>query len=167
MTLDAGRKTIIKIVACVVVSVSFLAIAHEGHHKKFESPPPETQTILASINERYLSNVKPIFENKCFDCHGKQTRFPWYQQIPGVKQLIQSDMHEAKMHLDMESNFPFKSHATPIEDLAAIEKTITDNEMPPFRYRIMHSGSALTTEEKEKVHQWVQLGKEMLKEKTK
>jgi len=160
-------KTITKILVCTLVSVSFLAFAHEGHHKKVDPPTPETKTILESINENYLSNVKPIFEKKCFDCHTSQTRFPWYQQIPGVKQMIQSDMHEAKMHLDMESNFPFKSHATPIEDLTAIEKTIDDNEMPPFRYRVMHSGSALTTEEKEKVHQWVQLGKEMLKEKPK
>jgi hypothetical protein len=162
-----NRKLTIKLIPPLLVSFSFFAVAHEGHHKKIEPVTPETKTSLEEINERYLKDVKPIFERTCFNCHSSRTRLPWYQKVPGVKQLIQSDIHEAKMHLDMESDFPFLSHATPLEDLTAIDKEIQNNDMPPFRYRIMHSQSSLTDVEKEKVRQWVQFGKDKLKETTK
>ncbi|HIM93564.1 MAG TPA: cytochrome C, partial [Campylobacterales bacterium] len=29
--------------------------------------------------------MKPIFENKCFDCHGTLGTYPWYYKIPGIK----------------------------------------------------------------------------------
>lgn len=153
----------------LIVSVSLLAVAHENHHKAHHQQNTvtvKTKTALQEINELYLKDVKPIFQNKCFDCHSSQARLPWYSKIPGAKQLIQSDMDEAKEHLDMETDFPFKSHASPVEDLEAIDKSIQKNEMPPFRYRLMHSESLLTEEEKEKVQQWVQFGKEKLKEKS-
>jgi len=139
-----------------------IAIAHEKGQ-----PPKIEKTTAEAINKKYLNDVKPIFEKKCFDCHTSQTRFPWYSKIPGIKQLIQTDIKEAKEHLDMEPDFPFKSHASPLEDLDAIKKSIFKNEMPPLRYRMMHSGSGLTPEEKETVYKWVQFGKEMLNQQTK
>lgn len=146
------------------LSVPFFAEAHEGHHKEHHPPvTKEEKNSLAQINEMYLAQVKPIFQNKCFDCHSSKTQFPWYSKVPGIKQFIQHDIDEAHEHIDMEQNFPFKSHAEPLEDLAAIDKTVTKNEMPPWRYRIMHSGSDLTSAEKEIVHQWVQFGKDLLK----
>lgn len=160
------RKVIRNIASLAIGSFSFFAIAHEDHHKKHHPHAPvsvEIKTSLEKINEMYVKDVKPIFQAKCFDCHSSQTRLPWYQKVPGAKQLIESDIAEAKEHLDMEVDFPFKSHATPIEDLKAIDNSISNNEMPPFRYRFMHSANALTAEEKEKVHQWVELGKELLK----
>jgi len=148
------------------MSFSLFAIAHESHIKKAAPVTPELKLSLQEINEPYLKDIMPIFQKKCFDCHTSQTQFPWYQKIPGIRQWIQRDIDEAKMHLDMEPGFPFKSHAAPIEDLEAIDQSITKNEMPPLRYRIMHSGSALSADEKAKVHHWVEFGKEKLKRST-
>jgi len=151
-------------IAFLLVSLSSYAVAHEEVPKKDVPLTPELKTALEEINERYVKDVKVIFQNKCFDCHSSQTQFPWYQKIPVIKQWIQKDIDEAKEHLDMELNFPFKSHASPLEDLEAIDKTVAKNEMPPLRYRMTHAGSALTAEEKEIVHQWIQFGKKLLKQ---
>jgi len=142
--------------------LTLMAWAHKGKHH----PNPSTlqKENFIQINEMYLAEVKPIFEKKCFDCHGLSSSAPWYRNVPGAKQLIDDDIKESKQHLDMSSDYPFKSHATPIEDLDAIRASIDRNEMPPIRYRLLHSDSALTAEEKEKVSKWVQFGKEILKE---
>ena len=151
----------------VIIMISIFAWAHEGKQHSAHHPSPSViaKLDLNRINEMYISDVKPIFEKKCFDCHGSKNSFPWYRNIPGVKHLIDNDIRESKKHLDMSSDFPFKSHATPLEDLDAIQRSIDKDEMPPFRYRLMHSESALTESEKEKVYLWVKLGKEELKEK--
>jgi hypothetical protein len=150
-----------------IASTGVLVFAHEAHHKGHHPPPTaEEKSSLVQLNEKYLADVKPIFQKGCFDCHGPQSATPWYRNVPGAKQLIDHDLQESKEHLDMTADFPFKSHATPIEDLEAIQKSIDQDKMPPLRYKMMHSESSLTNEEKEKVRQWIQSGLEMLKEKS-
>ena len=99
--------------------------------------------------------IKPIFERACFDCHSNKTVYPWYHKIPGIKHLIESDIKEGKKHLDMSLDFPFKSHTTPREDLEAIENAITNNTMPPQRYKMLHWNSKLSQEEKDKIFEWI------------
>ena len=145
--------------------------AHKGHHEHHDEPamPPDQKKKEADafkqIGEAYVKNIQPIFKNKCMDCHGDQTRFPWYYKIPGAKQLIDSDIKTAKEHLDLSQGYPFKSHATPLEDLDAIRDVTQDGSMPPFRYRILHSGSALSKEEKKAVFDWAKDSKDLLLKK--
>jgi hypothetical protein len=120
---------------------------------------------LIKINERYLKSVKPIFQKSCFDCHSSNTRYPWYSNLSGVKQLIQTDIREAKDHLDMSQDFPFSGHASPLADLKAIDKAIRNSDMPPFRYRLMHPGSRLSEQDRNAVSEWVKTSLEVLNRK--
>lgn len=81
------------------------------------------------INESYIASVKPIFKNSCFDCHSSSTYYPWYSKVPGAKHLIESDISEAKEHLDMGADFPFKGHGSPKEDLEAIDTSTPAGEL--------------------------------------
>ena len=93
------------------------------------------------------------------DCHSSTTKYPWYHLIPGVRQLIDSDINEARHHLDFSNGYPFVSHASPMEDLDAIAKSIQDGTMPPFLYRASHSNSLLSEGEKNLVLDWVRQSK--------
>src|SRR3989338_5754589 len=64
---------------------------------------------LARIRILYNTLARPIIEKKCFDCHSSQTKYPAYYKLPLVKWLIDSDISEAKEHLDFEKPFPFGS----------------------------------------------------------
>lgn len=141
------------------------SFAHEKrlHEEKQETPETqktsrigEEQIVYTSINKFYLREVKPIFQNSCFNCHSSQTQFPWYHSLPLVKGLLDSDVQEAKKHLDFSNGFPFQGHGTPREDLEAIAKSVSEGTMPPFRYRMLHWGSGLTKEEREKILNWIQ-----------
>ncbi len=131
-----------------------MALAHEKHASK-SAPANLSQEKLSRINRDYITNIKPIFKEKCFDCHSNQTRFPWYYKIPGVKQLIDRDIKESKEHIDMSGDFPFKSHESPAEDLKAIAEEIQENEMPPWRYILLHTDAKISVEEKKKIFDWV------------
>lgn len=139
---------------------------HHGHHEDQTAPPtPDNfqKDQMKLINERYISEIKPIFKRSCFDCHSSQTQHPWYHQIPGIRQWMNHDISEAREHIDFEHDFPFGSHASLSEDLDSIIEEIKDDDMPPLSYRIMHPGSKLTTAEKDKVKQWVDFTREKLK----
>ena len=110
---------------------------------------------LEKINALYRSSVKPIFQQKCMDCHSDQTKYPWYYRIPGLKQLLDKDIREGLEHLDISNDFPFGGHGSPQEDLEGIREVVENNSMPIFRYQVMHWKSRLTEEEKRTILNWV------------
>ncbi len=149
----------------LLLVLSGVALGH-GSHKHTEKSQEKNESLkLMAINSAYLETVKPIFTKKCFDCHSDQTTFPWYYKIPGVKQLIDEDVSEAKEHLDLSKDFPFAGHGTPEKDLEEINKVILKKKMPPWRYWIIHWESQLTEEERRLVSEWTTQSIELLEKK--
>jgi hypothetical protein len=160
------------LIACVAsVSFGHGNKSHETHHQNLETnleksgPVSEEQVsaALAAINQSYLQNVKVILVNSCANCHSNKTIFPWYHAIPGIKQMIERDITEARKHLDLSNDFPFTGHGSPTADLEAIQSSIYSGEMPPWSYRLMHSESGLSDEARSTVISWVQDSLALLK----
>ncbi|MBI5637786.1 MAG: heme-binding domain-containing protein [Nitrospinae bacterium] len=167
----------LKHIAGVVAAIAFLfpavtILAHGGkeHGKGGETPaaagqsaaPPPDAVALNVINNHYLRDVKPIFKRVCFDCHSEQIRYPAYYVIPGIRQLIDHDIREAREHIDMNADYPFKGHGTPLKDLKAIQKEMEEGDMPPLRYKITHWKERLTGEEKQIILRWATDGIKLL-----
>ena len=138
-------------------------------HAPVKMPPigNRNSQIHQRINESYKLNVRPIFERSCFDCHSSTTQYPWYYKVPGVKQLIDSDIKEARSHLDFSHDFPFISHDSPENDLKSIQKSVEEENMPPFKYLILHSNSDLSDIEVKTISDWTQTSLNMLKNEPK
>lgn len=152
------------IAAGVLLAVSVLGtrtLAHKG--MTHPAGAATSAQALAEVNASYLRQVKPIFHAKCFDCHGSGKPLPWYAGIPGAKQLIRSDIRTARKHLDMDRDFPFGGHASPLEHLESLAEVIKDGSMPPWRYRIAHRGSALTPQEIAVIQAWIDEGRKALR----
>ena len=162
----------------VLVFISFSQVYGHGG-EDHENPKPENEIeldadgfeivstapskkMLDKINNKYLSDVKKIFLNKCLSCHGVNDSPPWYYHIPGPKQLMDYDMREAKKHMDMSNDFPFGGHGSPIDDLNALTKTIQKDDMPPMNYRIMHWDSKVTEAEIKVINNWIKESEKIL-----
>lgn len=116
------------------------------------------------VNEIYLENVKPIFKTSCFDCHSDQPRYPWYSQLPLVKDLIAKDIEHGRAVFDMSQDFPFESRSDFVAyDLVAIRQAIETGGMPPRPYRLMHWDSIINGEKKETVDRWIEMSLAILK----
>lgn len=147
----------------------------EGHNKKVTDevdsnskvqvyrPEQQQDSRFVEINEYYQKNVKNIFKKSCYNCHTDKTEYPWYFSLPGIKQVIENDIKEAKSHLFLTETFPFRSHSTPLNDLEEIWNSIEADEMPPFEYRIMHPDSKLNSDEKAIIKKWIDETKKRLK----
>lgn len=144
------------------------AHTNHPHHKNKDKEQLEIEiqpNKYEKINDLYILNVKSIFQRKCFDCHSQNSHLPWYSKLPGVKQLIDKDIKEAKEHLNFSNDFPFYGHGTPMEDLNALETSVKENSMPPIRYKILHWESSLSEKEKAIVLHWIHQSQEILTEK--
>ncbi len=167
------------LIILLILSFPLTALSHvnEEHENKSSSQKMETsmnsettnekavistqqdQSNFETINNEYVSDIKNIFANKCNDCHGNKTNYPWYYKIPLVKQMIESDIENAKKHLDISAGFPFAGHGEPLDDLKSLQEVFEDESMPPFLYVLAHPESRLTEMEKTKVISWIEKSK--------
>lgn len=115
---------------------------------------PPWDSIYAGIQAGF-QQVRPIFQRACFNCHTDQTRYPWYHQLPGVRALIDSDIRKARKRLDMSKGFPFVGHARPADNLVGIKEQITEGEMPPWEYRLMHWDAKPSRPEVDSIVGWI------------
>ncbi len=137
--------------------------------KKLSTPVSSKEEIMQktyqTINTTYLADIKPIFEKKCFDCHGTLKEKPWYYDIPGISYMIQKDMEESKEHMDMRKDFPFVSHESPYNDLKSIKEIGLNGGMPPLQYILGHWDSILTDDERKKLVTWSEKSMQDIEEK--
>jgi cytochrome c peroxidase len=119
-------------------------------------------SALPPIKDSFDKNIKPIFEKKCFDCHSSRERvLPWYAVIPGIKQLIASDIQDAQEEVDMTDGFPFNGTGSVRKDLRRLLKEVENEDMPPLLYKWSHNAQ-LTPEELAAVREWVNSGVEAI-----
>jgi hypothetical protein len=157
-------KTTFGVIGLFYLCLLSSAYAHKkhAHHEESEKPKHNQEVQLKRINAMYLERVKPIFQKKCFDCHSGETSYPLYANLPIAKSIIDNDIREAKKHLDFSNDFPFQGHGTPKEDLEEILESVTDGDMPPLKYRVLHWGSKVTQDEIQVIRDWVNEGKKIL-----
>lgn len=148
--------------AVCVLLLSFVSLeahTHKGEdHARSRAETAKFKTseeTLRKINEIFISEIVPIFKSKCLDCHGTGNEKPWYYIVPGIKQMMDHDISEAKEHMDMSDGFPFRGHGTPIEDLESLRDTLNEESMPPWQYKVINWDSNLTEKEKKIVYQWI------------
>ncbi len=154
--------------------IGVMVFAHEDEHGKDvnnETELMQTDTVNANesmldsayslIRENYFA-VEPIFKRSCYDCHSDQGRLPWYSNLPLVKRIIESDIKNARKHLDMTNGFPFGGHGLPADDLAEIREVVEDGEMPLFTYLILHWNARLSDSAKDSIYTWVDTSLKLL-----
>lgn len=112
--------------------------------------------VLADVGASYKRDVQPLFKAACFDCHTKDTVWPWYHAVPGVRQFIEGHVDEGRHALDMGDGFPFNHGAHVLKDLRRIAGNVQRGEMPLFSYRLMHPEARLTDAQRGLIVRWAQ-----------
>lgn len=116
---------------------------------------PET---LAAIDKEYQKKVLPVFRKACFDCHSMETEYPWFYQLPKVKEFIDVRILEAREDVVMKRSFPFTKIHDPLRVLGTIKHVVAADIMPRFEYQIIFWRAFLSPEEKQAILDWTDRG---------
>jgi heme-binding protein len=111
--------------------------------------PPVRSDLTAS------PEVKSILRRACYDCHSNETRWPWYSHVAPASWLIRDHVFEGRRRLNFSvwGDYAYDP-GTEAQKLNAIAKLATNSKMPPWYYKMTHSGARLTTMEREAVAHW-------------
>ncbi len=132
--------------AVLIVIAQFIPISKNN-------PPKEAELQMPA-------EVKSILKRACYDCHSRETVWPWYSSIAPVSWLISHDVHEGREELDFSAwnriEIPKRG-----KKLKKLREEIDENEMPPWYYLVIHRRAGLSAEDHRILDEWAAgLGRE-------
>jgi mono/diheme cytochrome c family protein len=86
--------------------------------------------------------AEAIARQSCYDCHSNETEWWWATNVAPFSWLVQRDVDEGRGNL----NFSEFDGVPPASEFAEV---VSEGEMPPFQYTIIHSDAKLTDAEKQ------------------
>jgi len=133
-------KKIIGITVLVVLGL-FLAIQLIPYGHQHSNPPVQQEPNWSDTQTRDLA------ARACFDCHSNETVWPWYSNIAPISWLVQHDVEEGRGRL----NFSEWGRSAGREghELGEISEVVSEGEMPPPYFLIMHPNAKLSAAEKQ------------------
>lgn len=129
------KKALIALVI-IIVGIQFIPLD--------QTNPPITSEISAP------ENVKVILKKACYDCHSNETNWAWYTKIAPASFLATKDVNDGRKHLNFSEWNVDKENKYKEE----IWEEIREEQMPPWQYKIIHSESKLSQEEKNIIRNW-------------
>lgn len=119
------------------------------------TPSPETQALLARIDEPHLKQAAPILAHKCMDCHVQNMPMPFYAQLPVAKDLIAEDVRHGLAHWDITGKLDHNGQGLTELDLARLEGVLHNQTMPPKIYVAAHWNAMLDAEDTRVLSDWI------------
>jgi hypothetical protein len=119
------------------------------------------KNISKGITDSDISNVYAVPEpvhrtltQKCYDCHSNHTRYPWYFNVQPIGWWLAAHIYEGKERLNFSE---FRSYQADTADhkLEEIIEAVKDREMPIKGYVFLHPRSAITADDEQAIHAWI------------
>ena len=131
-------KKFIAFLVVVIIGIQFIPVERTN--------PPVVSDIDAP------SEVKDILRKACYDCHSNETKWVWYTKIAPASFLAIKDVNEGREHLNFSEWGNYTNRTEKIKE--EIWEEVREEHMPPWMYRVSHSESKLTPEEKNLLRNW-------------
>jgi len=108
-------------------------------------PIEETSGIPASVSA--------VLRHSCYDCHSNETQWPWYSYVAPVSWMLSHHVHEGRDHLNFSA---WNGLSTEQQSLIASEvwEEVSEGEMPPRSYLLLHPNAKLGAAEMEQLRNW-------------
>ena len=119
------------VLVVLVLLIQFLPYGHT--HTK---PPVVKEPNWNSPETRQIT------QKACFDCHSNETIWPWYSNIAPMSWLVQRDVDVARSRMN------FSDWGRISVEVGEIIEIVSEGEMPPFQYLLMHPGARLSEQKK-------------------
>ncbi len=111
------------------------------------SNPPVESGVAAS------APVLAILRRACYDCHSRETAWPWYSRVAPASWLVAYDVWEGRSELD----FSAWNRIRPDEQAKKVRKIwkeVSEGEMPPWYYLLAHREARLSAGDRAMLREW-------------
>jgi hypothetical protein len=130
-------------IAVVVVGAQLLRFA--------QTNPPVRGDLVAP------AEIKSLLRRACYDCHSNETAWPWYGEVAPLSWVIHRDVDEGRRRLNFSDWADYAVDPdTASRKLGEISKFVSNGEMAPRYYQILHPSARLTEQERNRLIHWIE-----------
>ena len=97
--------------------------------------------------------IRAILERSCYDCHSRETRWPWYAYVAPVSWLLVRDVHEGREHLDFTA-WDTYSDKKRRKRVGEVWEEVEEGEMPLWFYLPLHPEARLSQDDLARLRDW-------------
>lgn len=125
--------------ALLALTAAFLLIQVVPYGRSHTNPPVRAEPSWNSARTKELVRVA------CYDCHSNETTWPWYSHVAPFSWLVQNHVDEGREHLN------FSEFHVPQDEAGEAAKEVTEGDMPPWDYLLMHPDARLSDGERQEL----------------
>ncbi len=134
-----SARRILSGAALALIAIQFVPVP-------LSNPPVESDVAAPAP-------VLAILRRACYDCHSRETAWPWYSRVAPASWLVAYDVWEGRSELD----FSAWNRILPDEQTKKtlkIWKEVSGGEMPPWYYLPFHREARLSAGDRAILREW-------------
>ena len=97
--------------------------------------------------------VKTLLRRACYDCHSRETVWPWYSNVAPVSWWVMRDVSQGRDHLDF-SRWGTYDEKTLQKKLSDTVDALNGRGMPPGYYTLLNPHAALSEADRVVLVEW-------------
>jgi hypothetical protein len=117
-----------------------------------DNPPVDPKLDLITVNNP-PENVRVMLKTSCYDCHSHETVYPWYFGFAPVAFRLNDHITEGREEMNFSEweKYPAKDRQKYVRRAV---RFIEQDKMPLWDYKLIHTESKLTDEQKKELTDW-------------
>jgi hypothetical protein len=98
--------------------------------------------------------VEQTLRRSCYDCHSNHTRWPWYSRVAPLSWIVARDTELGRKEINF-SEWGEYYPATRRRKLEWMRRSLNQEAMPPWQYRLMHPDARLSRADIDQLNHWI------------
>jgi len=99
--------------------------------------------------------IEAPLRRACYDCHSSETRWPWYSRVAPISWFVVRDVNLGRKEINF-SQWGSYYPATRRRKLQWMGRSLREENMPPWFYRLTHRDAHLTDADRDALERWIE-----------
>jgi hypothetical protein len=134
-----------------IATATAAALTGLGFAQLFGAPRTNPPSSAALVGPR---PVVATLRRACYDCHSNATRWPWYSHIAPLSWVVVAHVEEGRRELNF-SEWNAYYPNTQRRKLRWMGRALSEEQMPPWYYRLAHPGARLSPSDRTLLERWI------------
>lgn len=118
--------------------------------------PPVVPNLSMEAALRPPPGVSKMLRRACYDCHSSETRWPWYSRVPGMGNMLERDVRNARAAFNFSewAAGPYGKPRVGAAMLLGMCAAIREGQMPRKNYQWLHPDAKPSPSEIDEFCSW-------------
>ncbi len=129
----------------------------EEKQRQFELEKKTELIIIAKDAKKSFESIKPLFDQKCMNCHNANFKLPLYGRVFGKINPVKKHQDDGLKSLEYSEGYPFKAQGNPpqVALLKSIRNAFIEKTMPIKSFTSVYPSKKINSVDEQLLLNWI------------